>query len=99
MAAAPCWRSKGRRPPRRAPLSATYSPAREARHPPRTRAARRTTTAGSGRLGAPTLLSLPSSGIARVSEPSYLAAVRQSYDTVAADYAALIRTPAELDPL
>jgi SAM-dependent methyltransferase len=34
-----------------------------------------------------------------VGEPSYLAAVRQSYDTLAADYAALIRTPAELDPL
>jgi hypothetical protein len=34
-----------------------------------------------------------------VSEPSYLAAVRQSYDTVATDYVARIRTPAELDPL
>lgn len=29
----------------------------------------------------------------------YLAAVRESYDTVAADYAEQVRTPAELDPL
>jgi hypothetical protein len=34
-----------------------------------------------------------------VSEPSYLAAVRQSYDTVATDCVARIRTPAELGPL
>ncbi|MFJ9033788.1 class I SAM-dependent methyltransferase [Streptomyces sp. NPDC102274] len=34
-----------------------------------------------------------------MTEPSYLAAVRESYDTVAADYAELVKTPAELDPL
>ncbi|MGW2180614.1 class I SAM-dependent methyltransferase [Streptomyces sp. NPDC001732] len=34
-----------------------------------------------------------------MTEPSYLAAVRESYDTVAADYTALVKTPAELDPL
>jgi SAM-dependent methyltransferase len=34
-----------------------------------------------------------------VTEPAYLAAVRESYDTVAADYAARVKTPAELDPL
>lgn len=34
-----------------------------------------------------------------MTEPSYLAAVRESYDTVADDYAALVRTPSELDPL
>ncbi|MYS87956.1 class I SAM-dependent methyltransferase [Embleya scabrispora] len=32
-------------------------------------------------------------------EPSYLAAVRRSYDTVCADYARLVKSPAELDPL
>ncbi|MFH8758451.1 class I SAM-dependent methyltransferase [Streptomyces atroolivaceus] len=32
-------------------------------------------------------------------EPTYLAAVRESYDTVAAAYAELVRSPAELDPL
>ncbi|MDF3288134.1 class I SAM-dependent methyltransferase [Streptomyces silvisoli] len=32
-------------------------------------------------------------------EPFYLAAVRESYDTVAADYVKLVKTPAELDPL
>ncbi|MFI9155204.1 class I SAM-dependent methyltransferase [Streptomyces sp. NPDC053367] len=32
-------------------------------------------------------------------EPSYLTAVRESYDTVAAAYAALVKSPAELDPL
>ena len=37
--------------------------------------------------------------VARVTEPFYLAAVRQSYDTVAADYAELVKPPAELDPL
>jgi len=44
-------------------------------------------------------LSGPSSRVARVTEPSYLAAVRESYDTVAADYAELVKSPAELDPL
>ncbi|MET7694229.1 methyltransferase domain-containing protein [Streptomyces sp. NPDC005483] len=34
-----------------------------------------------------------------MNEPSYLAAVRESYDTVAADYAELVKAPAELDPL
>ncbi|MFE9877859.1 class I SAM-dependent methyltransferase [Streptomyces sp. NPDC005784] len=34
-----------------------------------------------------------------MTEPSYLAAVRESYDTVAADYAQLVMSPAELDPL
>jgi SAM-dependent methyltransferase len=34
-----------------------------------------------------------------MTEPSYLAAVRQSYDTVAADYVTRVKTPAELDPL
>ncbi|MFF0087930.1 class I SAM-dependent methyltransferase [Streptomyces canus] len=34
-----------------------------------------------------------------MTEPSYLAAVRESYDTVADDYAALVKTPSELDPL
>lgn len=37
--------------------------------------------------------------IRRVTELSYLAAVRESYDTVAAHYADRVRTPAELDPL
>ncbi|WKX73726.1 class I SAM-dependent methyltransferase [Streptomyces sp. XD-27] len=32
-------------------------------------------------------------------EPSYLAAVRESYDTVAAAYAKLVKSPAQLDPL
>ncbi|MEV0486765.1 class I SAM-dependent methyltransferase [Streptomyces sp. NPDC050508] len=31
--------------------------------------------------------------------PSYLAAIRESYDTVAADYAQLVKEPGELDPL
>jgi SAM-dependent methyltransferase len=44
-------------------------------------------------------LSVPSFRVARVTEPSYLAAVRESYDTVAADYAQLVKNPAELDPL
>ncbi|MFE7316006.1 class I SAM-dependent methyltransferase [Streptomyces sp. NPDC057555] len=34
-----------------------------------------------------------------MSEPSYLAAVRESYDTVAGAYAELVKKPAELDPL
>jgi SAM-dependent methyltransferase len=34
-----------------------------------------------------------------VTERTYLAAVRESYDTVAADYATLVKSPAELDPL
>jgi SAM-dependent methyltransferase len=34
-----------------------------------------------------------------VTKPSYLAAVRESYDTVADDYAALVKSPSELDPL
>jgi ubiquinone/menaquinone biosynthesis C-methylase UbiE len=34
-----------------------------------------------------------------VTEPAYLTAVRESYDTVAAAYAARVKTPAELDPL
>ncbi|MEU9059284.1 class I SAM-dependent methyltransferase [Streptomyces sp. NPDC048430] len=34
-----------------------------------------------------------------MTEPSHLAAVRESYDTVAADYAARVKAPAELDPL
>src|SRR6266545_204724 len=41
----------------------------------------------------------PASRVARVTEPSFLAAVRESYDTVAADYLELIKSPAELDPL
>ncbi|MFJ9247448.1 class I SAM-dependent methyltransferase [Streptomyces sp. NPDC101776] len=32
-------------------------------------------------------------------QPSYLTAIRESYDTVAADYAQLVKAPAELDPL
>lgn len=44
-------------------------------------------------------MSVPASKVARVTEPSYLAAVRESYDTVAADYAQLVMSPAELDPL
>ena len=39
------------------------------------------------------------STVARVTEPSYLAAIQESYDTVAADYAELVKSPAELDPL
>lgn len=42
---------------------------------------------------------MPSSRVARVTEPSCLAAVRESYDTVAADYVQLVKNPAELDPL
>ncbi|WP_326613300.1 class I SAM-dependent methyltransferase [Streptomyces scopuliridis] len=34
-----------------------------------------------------------------MTEPSYLAAVRESYDTVAADYLKRVKAPAELDPL
>ncbi|GAB2731353.1 class I SAM-dependent methyltransferase [Streptomyces bullii] len=34
-----------------------------------------------------------------MTETSYLTALRESYDTVAADYLRLVRTPAELDPL
>ncbi|MER5224273.1 class I SAM-dependent methyltransferase [Streptomyces flaveus] len=34
-----------------------------------------------------------------MTEPSYLAAVRESYDTVAADYAKLVKNPVELDPV
>jgi SAM-dependent methyltransferase len=34
-----------------------------------------------------------------VTEPSYVAAVRESYDTVAADYVTLVKTPSEIDPL
>ncbi|WEV24106.1 class I SAM-dependent methyltransferase [Streptomyces sp. 71268] len=34
-----------------------------------------------------------------MTEPTYLAAVRESYDTVAADYAERVKSPAELDPL
>ncbi|WP_043668020.1 class I SAM-dependent methyltransferase [Streptomyces xylophagus] len=34
-----------------------------------------------------------------MTDPSYLAAIRESYDTVAADYVQLVKTPAELDPL
>jgi SAM-dependent methyltransferase len=34
-----------------------------------------------------------------VTDLSYLAAVRESYDTVAPDYFEQVRTPAELDPL
>jgi SAM-dependent methyltransferase len=34
-----------------------------------------------------------------VTDTVYLAAVRESYDTVAADYAASVKAPAELDPL
>ncbi|MGW1717875.1 class I SAM-dependent methyltransferase [Streptomyces sp. NPDC002156] len=33
------------------------------------------------------------------SSPTYLTAIRTSYDTVAADYVQLVKTPAELDPL
>ena len=32
-------------------------------------------------------------------QPSYLAAIRESYDTVAADYVQLVKEPHELDPL
>ncbi|MFJ6900788.1 class I SAM-dependent methyltransferase [Streptomyces hokutonensis] len=34
-----------------------------------------------------------------MTDPSYLAAIRESYDTVAADYIQLVKNPAELDPL
>ena len=34
-----------------------------------------------------------------MTESSYLAAVRESYDTVADDYATLVKPPSELDPL
>ncbi|MEU5363983.1 class I SAM-dependent methyltransferase [Streptomyces sp. NPDC005925] len=34
-----------------------------------------------------------------MTEPSYLAAVRESYDAVADDYTALVKAPSELDPL
>ena len=34
-----------------------------------------------------------------MTEPSYLTAVRESYDTVAADYLKQVKRPAELDPL
>ncbi|MFJ5305131.1 class I SAM-dependent methyltransferase [Streptomyces sp. NPDC088350] len=34
-----------------------------------------------------------------MTDPSYLAAIRTSYDTVAADYVQLVKDPAELDPL
>ncbi|MFG3250324.1 class I SAM-dependent DNA methyltransferase [Streptomyces sp. NPDC048187] len=34
-----------------------------------------------------------------MTEPSYLSEVRESYDTVADAYAALVKSPAELDPL
>ncbi|MFD4635272.1 class I SAM-dependent methyltransferase [Streptomyces sp. NPDC058284] len=34
-----------------------------------------------------------------MTEPTYLAAVRQSYDTVAADYAEFVKDPSQLDPL
>ncbi|MGE7438500.1 class I SAM-dependent methyltransferase [Kitasatospora sp. NPDC001175] len=34
-----------------------------------------------------------------MTELSYLAAIRESYDTVAADYVARVKSPAELDPL
>ncbi|MBK6019073.1 class I SAM-dependent methyltransferase [Streptomyces sp. MBT53] len=34
-----------------------------------------------------------------MTEPSYLAAIRESYDTVAADYVQLVKNPRELDPL
>jgi SAM-dependent methyltransferase len=34
-----------------------------------------------------------------MTEPSHLTAVRTSYDTVAADYAARVKPPAELDPV
>ncbi|MFB7244201.1 SAM-dependent methyltransferase [Streptomyces populi] len=33
-----------------------------------------------------------------MTEPAYLAAVRDSYDAVAADYTALVKNPSELDP-
>jgi len=34
-----------------------------------------------------------------VTEPSYLTAVRESYDTVATDYLKRVKRPAELDPV
>lgn len=34
-----------------------------------------------------------------MTEPSYVTAVRESYDTVAADYARRVKEPAELDPV
>ncbi|MFK4066446.1 class I SAM-dependent methyltransferase [Streptomyces sp. NPDC029674] len=34
-----------------------------------------------------------------MTEPSYLAAVRESYDAVAADYVNIVKDPVELDPL
>ncbi|MFE1442645.1 class I SAM-dependent methyltransferase [Streptomyces sp. NPDC058739] len=34
-----------------------------------------------------------------MTEPEYLAAIRESYDTVAADYTARVKSPDELDPL
>ena len=47
----------------------------------------------------PDAVSVPGSIVRGVTEPSYLAAVRESYDTVAADYAEHVKAPAELDPL
>lgn len=41
----------------------------------------------------------PSPTVTRVTDLSYLAAVRESYDRVAADYVERVKTPAELDPL
>ena len=41
----------------------------------------------------------PSVTVALVTEPSYLAAIRESYDTVAAAYLTVVKRPTELDPL
>ena len=50
-------------------------------------------------VSASALMSVGPSRVARVTEPIYLAAVRESYDEVAVDYSRLVRTPAELDPV
>lgn len=44
-------------------------------------------------------LSVLASRFMGVTEPTYLTAVRESYDTVAADYVARVKNPAELDPV
>ena len=40
-----------------------------------------------------------SSTVTQVTEPTYLSAVQESYDTVAVDYAERVKAPADLDPL
>jgi SAM-dependent methyltransferase len=47
----------------------------------------------------PSPLSVAPPTVVRVNEPAHLAAVRASYDTVAAAYLATVPAPADLDPL